>query len=81
MREVVPALYSISVHDPCFHASMSCRKAEIVYERSIKNLRNRADTYRVSQVWTAINMGKTPCRECWVNSGYDAENDPIAMRG
>jgi hypothetical protein len=63
----VAAIYTPSIHDHYFHASMSCNK----WARG-------GPKYKVSRVHTAINLGKYQCDECWTKVGYLAEHDIMA---
>jgi hypothetical protein len=81
MSEVIPALYTPEKFDMLFHASMSCTKATITHDRTLKKLRKDAHTYRVTTHVRAFNIGKSPCPSCWVLNGFDALSDPIAMLG
>ena len=58
------AIYTPSMSDHYFHASMSCSKWR----------RGRAP-YKVARFHTVINLGKYPCEECWTSNGYEAEHD------
>ena len=81
MNSPTAAIYTPSQRDGFFHASMSCRKAEMVSNHAAVRMLKAAEKYRVATVGRAINKGKLACPECWIVSGYDAINDPIARLG
>lgn len=83
MTRVVAAIYrpdseSGWSNDDYFHASMSCNYKWNGHASLSPSTTRITDQYRVMQVWDVIQLGKTPCPECWVLTGYHAEDDVVA---